>query len=139
MTQMGDAVDRARGVRVVRSGERDSRFTNKMFQKGNKLGGRPKGFKALVKEIRKRADAKTLVDFAMKVFEDKDDEYWMGQRWEAFMWLTRYGYGLPMQTVQIDAMLEAKVDRPPGIDLKAMTSDQRAAFRKALLIATGDE
>jgi len=109
-----------------------------MFQKGNKLGGRKKGFRGLVKEIRKQADVKTLVDFAMSVFEDKDDQYFMGQRWEAFLWLTRYGYGQPMQTIQIDAMLETKTDQRPVIDLKAMTSEQRAKFREAMLIATGD-
>lgn len=114
------------------------------FTKGqvltHKRTGRPKGFRGMAKDIQRRTqNGKTLVDFAMEVFENLDDKYFHHQRWEALVWLSDRGFGRPVQTLELDAAIMAQVDAPkPKIDVAGLDGSQRAALRTALAILHGE-
>lgn len=114
------------------------------FQKGvvhKHKAGRPKGFKGVAKMImRETRDGRELVEFALKVFRNEEGEYSHQQQQDALDWLSDRGLGRPMQMIDLAAALEVDVaDRPRVIDaLGTLTGEQRAKFREALLIASGD-
>jgi hypothetical protein len=105
------------------------------FKKGNKGGGRPKGFKGVARDIMRRThQAKDLVDFAMQVFTDGSRPlHW---RWAAMEWLADRAIGKPMQMLDLAAALEAP-EPQPRLDLSVLTDEQRRQMRELLVRALG--
>lgn len=123
------------GFSIARSAARVLSIDIEMppFAKGNKGGGRPKGFKGVSRLImEKTKDGRELVDFALRVFRDEDEYH--HNRWQALEWLADRGLGRAVHTVELDAAISAP-PVSPKLDLARLTPHQRAQMRDVLLRA----
>lgn len=86
-------------------------------------GGRPrKGFKGVSKMImRETHDGLELVAWALSIWRDESAP--ANERWKAYEWLSMYGLGKPVATVELH------VDAPePARDLSALSDEQLAVI-----------
>jgi hypothetical protein len=114
------------------------------FQKGvvhkHKPTGRPLGFKGVARQIMAKSnDGADFIDWLFEVWRETKGKYTHDEKVQALDRLLAYGLGRPMQMVELAAHLDVDVARPRVIDaLSTLTGEQRAKFREALLIASGD-
>jgi hypothetical protein len=86
------------------------------FRKGNKGGGRPKGFRGVAKLIMEETrDGAELVEYALEVFRDQEGKRMPAQRWEALQWLSDRGLGKPLVSVDLAAEVGVTLEGPVAL------------------------
>jgi len=109
--------------------------------KSGNPSGRPKGFRRLAAEIRERTDnGRTLVDFALAVFEGKKPEGVqktpsLQLRWQALEWLANRGFGKAVDIVH----LEVTASEAPPIDFSRLSPKELETFERLLDAASGED
>ncbi len=101
--------------------------------------GRPKGFKSMAEQIRKKTNnGELLIAFAFKILngekpQNAHKDPTLEQRIDAMKWLADRGFGKSAQLVH----LEIEDNRFPEIDFSKLSGNELSEFERLIDVAIG--